>query len=179
MNLSYEQHEFKLNYLRESEFCEEFNQLDPGQMQKEPTALEEQELLIRLRDKEKRDSSFISQTIYDFYDNCKKQFCGEFISLLAGLISKFVQNTKKLQDCNSEERLLDFFNIKLTPLNFGKQKVFADSAAECDAEINLKLRECGKEIQWSKPEGRRQPPQLVLNYKHAVKTSRLSAKKNG
>ena len=146
MNFSFEQYGFEFDYIREFEFGEEFDQPDPGQMQQVPTALDEQDLLNRLRDKEKRNSPTIPQTIYDFYDKCKKHFCEEFMSLLIGLISN-IESIKKLQNCNSEERLLEFFNIQLKPLNFGKHQVFADVAAECEAEIKPKLKECGKEIQ--------------------------------
>jgi hypothetical protein len=92
-----------------------------------------------------------------------------------------IETTKKLREHNSDDRLLEFFNIKLDgPLNFGKHHVFVESAAECDAEIKAKLRTCGKEIQhWSKPGGRTQPPQLVLNYKNAARTSQPSVNKNG
>ena len=152
MNFSYEQHGFEFGY-RDFAFEEEFNQPDPGQMQNEPTALDETDLLIRLRDENKRDSPIIPPTIYAFYDKCKTHFREEFIFLLTGLISS-IQTTKKLQDCNSEERLLEFFNLKLSPLNFGKNQIFADIAAECDAEIKSKLRACGKEIQLMVQAGR-------------------------
>ncbi len=84
------------------------------------------------------------QTIYAFYDNCKKHFAEEFISLLTGLMSN-IEATKRLQEHNSDDRLLVFFSIKLdSPLNFGKHHIYIDSAAECDAETKTRLRACGK-----------------------------------
>ena len=147
MNFSFAQHGFEYTYLRAFEFDEDFKKPDPGQIQQEPTALDEHDLLIRLRDEDKRNSPIIPQTIYAFYDNCKKHFYTEFISLLTGLISN-IEKTKRLQDHNSEDRLLEFFNVKLDgPLNFGKHQIFVDRAAECDAETKAKLRACGKELQ--------------------------------
>ena len=147
MNFSYSKHGFEYNYKREFEFDDGFTDLDKGQLQSQPTALDEQDLLSRLRNKEKRDTQRIPPTIYEFYDNCKAHFCGEFISLLTGLFSN-LETTRKLREHNSETRLLEFFNIKLCgQLNFGKNQVFVDCAAECDAEIKAKLRECGKDIQ--------------------------------
>jgi hypothetical protein len=64
--------------------------------------------------------------------------------LLSGLMSS-IEKTKWLQDEKSEDRLLDFFNIKLDgPLNFGKHQMFLGSAAEC--ETKAMLRACEKEI---------------------------------
>ena len=92
--------------------------------------------------------------IYAFYDKCQKHFVDEFISLLTGLMSS-LETTKKLREHNSDDRLLEVFNIKLDgPLNFGKHHVFVESAAECDAEIKAKLRACGKEIQLMVEAGR-------------------------
>jgi len=146
-NFSYEEHGFEYKYLREFEFSDEFMDPDGGQMQNKPTALDEQDLLSRLRGTQERNSPNIPQTIYAFYDNCKKHFFDEFISLLTGLMSN-IEKTKRLREQNSEDRLLEFFNIKLDgPLNFGKHQTFVDSAAECDAETKAKLRACGKEIQ--------------------------------
>ena len=147
MNFSFEQHGFEFSYIRDFEFDDEFMGPDEGQMQSEPTALDEQDLLRRLRDVLKRNSPTIPHTIYAFYDNCKKYFVDEFISLLTGLLNN-IETTKKLREHNSDDRLLEFFNLKLDgPLNFGKHHVFVESAADCDAEIKAKLRTCGKEIQ--------------------------------
>jgi hypothetical protein len=146
LNFSFEQHGFEFDYIREFEFRDGFRHPDPGQMQQEPAALDEQDLLIRLRDSDKRNIPTISPSIYEFYDNCKKHIYDEFISLLTGLISS-IESTKKLKKSNTEDHLLEYFDIQLKPLNFGKHKVFSDIAAECDAEMKSKLRECGKEIQ--------------------------------
>ena len=147
MNFSFEQHGFEYNFLRDFEFDENFNQPDAGQIQDQPTALDEKDLLIRLRDMQKRDLTLIPPTIYAFYDNCKKHFVEECISLLTGLLSN-IEKAKKLQDRNADDHLLEFFNVQLAGnLNFGKHQVFVDSAAECEAETKIKLRACGKEIQ--------------------------------
>ena len=59
-----------------------------------------------------------------------------------------IEATKRLREHNSDDRLLDFFSIKLdSPLNFGKHQIFIEKAAECDAETKTRLRACGKEIQ--------------------------------
>ena len=71
MNFSFEQHGFEYDYIREFEFDENFAVPDAGQMQNEPNTLDEQDLLSRLRDTQKRNSQTIPQTIYAFYDNCK------------------------------------------------------------------------------------------------------------
>jgi hypothetical protein len=147
MNFSFERHGLEFNYLRAFEFDDDFNQPDAGQIQNQPTALDEKDLLIRLRDITKRDSLLIPPTIYAFYDNCKKHFVEEFMSLLTGLLSN-IEKAKKLRDRNADDHLLDFFNIQLgSHLNFGKHQTFMDSAAECEAEVKAKLRACGKEIQ--------------------------------
>ena len=78
---------FEFQFLRDFDFDENFNQPDAGQIQDQPNALDEKDLLIRLRDKQKRDSALIPPTIYAFYDNCKKYFVEEFMSLLTGLFS--------------------------------------------------------------------------------------------
>ena len=178
MNFSFEEHGFEYGCIGEFEFDDNFTTPDAGQMQSEPTTLDEQDLLSRLRDTQKRNSPTIPQTIYAFYDNCKKHFFEEFISLLTGLMSN-IETTKRLREHNNDDRLLDFFNIKLDgPLNFGKHQTFIDRAAECDAETKTKLKACGKEIQLL-VQGRKQPMQPVLNYKHAARTSRPSVNKNG
>jgi len=142
MNFSFEQYGFEYKFLRDFEFDDNFNQPDAGQIQNQPTALDEKDLLIRLRDKQKRDSPLIPPTIYAFYDNCKKYFVEEFMSLLIGLLSN-VEKAKKLRDRNNEDHLLEFFNIQLAGnLNFGKHQVFIDGAAECEAETKAKLRAC-------------------------------------
>ena len=147
MNFSFEQDGFEYHFLRDFEFDKKFNQPDAGQIQDQPTALDEKDLLSRLRDRQKRDSALIPPTIYAFYDNCKKHFAEEFMSLLTGLLAN-IEKAKKLQDRNADDSLLEFFNVQLAgPLNFGKHQVFVDSAAECDAETKVKLKACGKEIQ--------------------------------
>ncbi len=82
---------------------------------------------------QKRDSALILPTIYAFYDNCKKHFVEEFMSLLTWLLSN-IEKAKKIQDHVADDHLLDFFNLKLAgTLNFGKHQVFVDSAAESEA----------------------------------------------
>jgi hypothetical protein len=112
--------------LRDFEFDENFNQQDAGQIQDQPTALDEKDLLIHLRDKH---SALIPPTIYAFYGNCKKHFVEEFMSLLTGLFPN-LEKAKTMQDHYVNDHLLDFFTFKLAgTLNFGKHQVFADSAA--------------------------------------------------
>jgi hypothetical protein len=147
MNFSFEEDGFEFQFLRDFEFDENFNQPDAGQIQDQPNALDEKDLLIRLRDKQKRDSALIPPTIYAFYDNCKKYFVEEFMSLLTGLFSN-IEKAQTMQDHLTNDRLLDFFSFELKgTLNFGKHQVFVDSAAECEAETKVKLIACGKEIQ--------------------------------
>jgi len=147
MTFSYQDHGFEYKNIREFEFDEEFNSRDPGQMQNEPAALDEQDLLSRLRDTDKRNKPTIPPTIYEFYDKCKKHFYDEFISLLTCFLSN-IESTKRLREYNSEDRLLEFFNLKLSgPLNFGKHQTFVAEAAECNSEMKTRLRACGKEIQ--------------------------------
>ncbi len=91
--------------------------LDAGRAQNQPTALDEKDLLIRLRDIQKRDSLLIPPTIYAFYDQCIKHYrrvyvsvggqrvcwgatihsVEEFMSLLTGLLSN-IEKAKKLQE---------------------------------------------------------------------------------
>ena len=54
MNFSFEQYGFEFDYIREFEFGEDFDQPDPGQMQQVPTALDERDLLSRLRESKKK-----------------------------------------------------------------------------------------------------------------------------
>ncbi len=69
------------------------------------------------------------------------------MSLLTGLLSK-IEKAKKLPDHNTEDSLLEFFDIQLTGrLNFGRHQVFIDGAAERKAETKAKLTTRGKEIQ--------------------------------
>jgi hypothetical protein len=64
MNFSFERHGLEFNYLRAFEFDDDFNQPDAGQIQNQPTALDEKDLLIRLRDITKRDSLLIPYAFY-------------------------------------------------------------------------------------------------------------------
>ena len=73
MNFSFEQCGFEYYFLRDFEFDQQFNQPDAGQTQDQPTALDEKDLLIRLRDMQKRDLTRVPSTIYAFYDSCKKK----------------------------------------------------------------------------------------------------------
>jgi hypothetical protein len=84
-----------------------------------------------------------------------------------------------------DDRLFNFFNIKLDgPIKFGKHQIFDECAADCEAEAKTKLRACGMEIQKLVQLGREKLPRkrlkrLVINYKHAAKISKPSARKNG
>lgn len=147
LNFSFEKHGFEYNFLSDFEFDDKFSEMDAGQIQKDPTIVNEEDLLIRLKDVQKRDSGHIPPTIYAFYDKCKKHFAEEFISLLIGLMTN-IEKAQKLKDHNNDDRLLDFFDIKLRgPLNFGKHKIFEETAAECDNEAKHELRECGAKLQ--------------------------------
>ena len=164
MNFSYSKHGFEYSYKREFEFDDGFTDLDQGQLQSQPTALDEQDLLSRLRNKEKRDTQRIPPTIYEFYDNCKAHFCGEFISLLTGLFSN-LETTRKLREHNSETRLLEFFNIKLGgQLNFGKTKCLSTAPPSVTLKSRPSLENAVKISNfWSRQEGRKQQLQLLLS----------------
>jgi hypothetical protein len=147
MNFSFKKHGFEYRFLRPFEFDDDFNKLDEGQTQTDPTILKEIDLLDQLRDARKRDSKRIPQTIFEFYDNCRKHFAKEFMLLLAGFMSN-AEKAKKMDGHIKDDRLFNFFNIKLDgPIKFGKHQIFDDCAADCEAEAKTKLRACGMEIQ--------------------------------
>jgi hypothetical protein len=147
MNFSYNELGFEYRCTREFKFDAYFIERDQGQLQDQPITLDAQDLLNQLRHKEMRVSTTTPPAMYEFYDKCRKHFFQEFTSLLTGLISN-LEATRKLRDHNSQEHLLDFFNIKLDgQINFGKNQIFINCAARCNDTIQAKLRTCGKEIQ--------------------------------
>jgi hypothetical protein len=163
MNFSFKKHGFEYRFLRPFEFDDDFNKLDEGQTQTDPTILKEIDLLDQLRDARKRDSKRIPQTIFEFYDNCRKHFAKEFMLLLAGFMSN-AEKAKKMDGHIKDDRLFNFFNIKLDgPIKFGKHQIFDDCAADCEAEAKTKLRACGMEIQKLVQLGREKATEAARN----------------
>lgn len=163
MNFSFNKHGFEYRFLRPFEFDDDFNKLDEGQTQTDPTILDEVDLLSQLRDAEKRDSKHIPPTIFEFYDNCCKHFLKEFMLLLTGFMSN-AEKAKKMDGHTKSDRLFNFFNIKLDgPIKFGKHQIFDDCAADCEAEAKAKLRACGMEIQKIVQLGREKATEAARN----------------
>ena len=147
LNFSFDKFGFEYGFSDGFNFDEEFNRSDAGQLQTEPTTLDELDLLGRLRDVKRRDSIMIPPTLYEYYDKCRKHFFNEFINLLMGYMAN-IEKAKILKQESTDGRLLNFFDIKLAgPLNFGNHQTFKDCATECDIEIKAKLKAYGKELQ--------------------------------
>jgi hypothetical protein len=75
MNFSFEQHGFEFSYIRDFEFDDQFIGPDEGQMQSEPTALDEQDLLSRLRDVLKKKITNHSTYNLCILRQLQKTFC--------------------------------------------------------------------------------------------------------
>lgn len=147
LNFSFDKFEFEYGFSAGFKFDTEFNRPDAGQLQNEPTTLDEMDLLGRLRDVKRRDSMMIPPTFYEYYDKCRKHFFNEFINLLMGYMAN-IEKAKILKQESTDGNLLPFFDIKLAgQLNFGNHQPFKDCAADCDIEIKAKLKACGKELQ--------------------------------
>jgi hypothetical protein len=77
MNFFFKKHgfdsAFEYRFLRPFEFDDDFNNLDEGQTQTDPTILKEIDLLDQLRDARKRDSKRIPHAFFEFYDESQQR----------------------------------------------------------------------------------------------------------
>ncbi len=109
INFSFERHGFELNCLRAFEFDDDFNQQDAGQIQNQRTALDEKDLLIRLRDITKRDSPLTPF----MHSMTTAKTLRQRIHVSAHWPLSNIEKAKKRRDRNADNHLLDSFNIQL------------------------------------------------------------------
>jgi hypothetical protein len=100
--------------------------------------------------------------------------------LLTGFMSN-AENAKKMDAHNKDDRLFNFFNIKLDcPIKFGKHQILMTALPIA----KRRPKPSSEHVVWKfkkyfSSEGRKQLNRLVINYKHAATISKPSAKKNG
>ena len=129
------------------DFDEDFNKDDQGQLQDRPITLDEADLLKRLRKESSRDSQVMSPALFEFYDNCKKHFHLEFMTLLKALISN-VDTSKKLEENCKAGHLLNFYQLELSSkLKFGQHPICQDAATECNARLKQLIQDFGMKLQ--------------------------------
>jgi hypothetical protein len=89
----------------------------------------------------------MSPALFEFYDNCKKHFHLEFMTLLKALISN-VDTSKKLEENCKAGHLLNFYKLELSSkLKFGQHPICQDAATECNARLKQLIQDFGMKLQ--------------------------------